>query len=112
MEKEQIHIGNLIKKQVEEQNLSITDFAKKIHCVRENVYYIFNSPSMDINRLEQISKALNYDFIKEIYLKKRGIAIGQSEIIIHIQLSDIQNEQQYLYILSKLKEIVAFLETP
>ncbi|MDR2836508.1 MAG: transcriptional regulator [Bacteroidales bacterium] len=64
-----IHIGKLIKAKVSEKNLSKVKFAKLINYERTNVYHIFERPTIDIDLLIKISVALNYDFIKEVYLK-------------------------------------------
>jgi hypothetical protein len=102
VDKTEVHIGKLIKEQVNKKNMNICDFAQKIHCVRENVYYIFRSPSIDINRLIMIGKVLDYDFVKEIYTNTLS-----TEITLH--LNNIHNEQQYTQILIKLQEIADLL---
>lgn len=55
-------IGQIIKEEVEQQNLSKTDFAKKICCERANVYKIFERNTMDIDQLARISKVLGKNF--------------------------------------------------
>ena len=65
-----IHIGNIIKQKFEETSMSITDFAKKIHCERTVVYDIFERKSIDTELLIRISEGLNFDFYNEIYLNK------------------------------------------
>ncbi|MDR2683953.1 MAG: hypothetical protein LBB53_01055 [Prevotellaceae bacterium] len=111
MKKPQIHIGNLIEKQVKKQTMSVSAFAEKIGCIRENAYNIFRLPSIDINRLIKIGEVLNYDFVKEICLQQNKIKIPPTEITLNISLSNIQNEQQYNYLLLKLKEINAFFNS-
>jgi plasmid maintenance system antidote protein VapI len=64
-----IHIGQLIKAKLTESNISITEFARRIHCERSNVYSIFKRKSIDIELLILISKSLNFDFIHEYYQK-------------------------------------------
>lgn len=59
-------IGELIKYEVLKQQLSIVKFADLIHCKRNNVYNIFNRPSIDILLLKRISKVLNRNFFKDI----------------------------------------------
>lgn len=59
-------IGELIKYEVLKQQISITQFAKLIHCKRNNVYNIFERPSIDILLLKRISKVLNRNFFKDI----------------------------------------------
>lgn len=64
-----IYIGKLIQQKIDEQHLTYSEFARMIHCSRTTLYSIFNSKSIDTERLMYISKVLDYDFIREIYLK-------------------------------------------
>ena len=59
-----IHIGNIIKKQFEEQAISVSLFAKQLCCDRTNIYSIFNRERIDTELLKKISIALNHDFFK------------------------------------------------
>lgn len=59
-----IHIGELIKSELERQERTPSWLARKIHCARSNVYYIFTQTSINTSLLMQISRALNYDFFK------------------------------------------------
>ena len=68
--KKNVHIGSIIKKKLEEQPISISDFARAICCNRSNVYSIFERKSIDTEQLLLISKVLNYDFIAEYYEKE------------------------------------------
>lgn len=63
-----IIIGEIIRRKLDESGISYTEFAKRIHCERQSLYYLFKCKSIDIERLMLISKALDYDFIKHIYL--------------------------------------------
>ena len=62
------HIGEMVRKTIEERNMSVSDFAKAIHCSRTNVYNIFKREQIDISRLWQIVSVLGLsisDFIVE-----------------------------------------------
>jgi plasmid maintenance system antidote protein VapI len=91
-----VHIGELIKKKIKERGIKITDFAKAIHCNRNNVYSIFRRKSIDIELLLLISRELEYDFITEIYVAKDTenkkylalIAIDQQQLN---QISNLPN---------------------
>ena len=111
MNNPQVHIGQLIEEQVRKKKINIGNFAEQIHCVRENVYNIFAASSVEINRLMLIGDVLDYDFITEVYLKNKYPKNPPTEININLKLSDIKDKQQYLYILSKLKEVANFLQT-
>ena len=73
-----MHIGNLIKQQLEEQGRTVVWFARKLSCSRTNVYKIFEKPSIDTNLLLRISSILNYDFFKHYteYFKDTYICIN------------------------------------
>lgn len=60
-----IHIGQLIKEELERQGRSITWLAKQIGCTRSNLYKLFRNPWINTQTLFKISRALNRDFFKE-----------------------------------------------
>ncbi len=66
-----IYIGRIIQQKVDERGMSYAEFARQIHCARTSLYTIFNSKSIDIERLLLISDVLQYDFIGEVYLAKQ-----------------------------------------
>ncbi len=63
-----IYIGRLIQQKVDERHMSYAEFARQIHCGRTNVYKIFSSKSIDMERLLRICDVLEYDFIHEVYI--------------------------------------------
>lgn len=65
-----IHIGQVIKQKLDESQLSVTDFANRIHRTRSTVYDIFTRKSIDTDLLLKISEVLRYNFLEEVYLKK------------------------------------------
>lgn len=62
----QLHVGNMIKKEIVRQERSITWFARKLSCSRTNVYNIFSRENIDIILLIRISYILNYNFLDSI----------------------------------------------
>ncbi|MDR2621682.1 MAG: helix-turn-helix transcriptional regulator [Dysgonamonadaceae bacterium] len=60
---ERVHIGSVIHEKLKEQRMSVTDFAKALHCNRPNVYSIFERNNIDVELLVDISKVLNCDFL-------------------------------------------------
>ena len=62
----EIHIGKLIHEKMEEERRSANWLANKLGCTRENVYKIYDKSNIDMVRLLQISRALNYDFFSEL----------------------------------------------
>ena len=57
-----MHIGQLIKQQMEEQQRTVTWLARKLSYSRTNVYKIYDKKSIDTDLLMRISAALRYDF--------------------------------------------------
>ena len=43
---------------------SVSWLAREIHCTRNNVYKVFNKPSLDSNLILKISKAMNFNFFQ------------------------------------------------
>lgn len=62
--KKEIHIGDSIRKKIYEQELTITEFAKRINRSREAVRGILERKSINTELLKTISEVLNYDFFK------------------------------------------------
>ncbi|MEY4287664.1 MAG: hypothetical protein RL511_1753 [Bacteroidota bacterium] len=58
----EIHIGQEIKRVLDDSDLSVTEFAKKINKSRGNVYSILDRKSIDTELLQAISSVLDYDF--------------------------------------------------
>lgn len=57
-----IHIGNCIRKKVEEKEKTSVRFAKELGCHRTNIYKIYDKMSIDTGVLLHISKILEFDF--------------------------------------------------
>ncbi|MBO4611711.1 MAG: helix-turn-helix transcriptional regulator [Bacteroidaceae bacterium] len=63
-----IYIGKIIQQKLDASRMSYAEFARRIHVARTSLYRIFESKSIDIERLILISDVLGYDFIHEVYL--------------------------------------------
>ncbi|MDR0368593.1 MAG: helix-turn-helix domain-containing protein [Bacteroidales bacterium] len=81
-----IFIGRLIKQQFEQKSISITQFAKAIHCSRANIYNIFEAKSIDIDRLILISEVLDYNFLEE-YLPTDALHLN-AQITLDVEVKD------------------------
>jgi len=79
-----IHIGKLIKQKFEVSNISISQFAKAIRCSRATVYNIFDSKSIDTDRLILISEVLKCGFLEE-YLNK-DLSTTDTNIVLNIEI--------------------------
>lgn len=64
-----MHIGQLIRMELEAQERTPTWLARKINCDRTNIYRIFNRESIDTALLARISTALNRNFFEELSLQ-------------------------------------------
>lgn len=63
-----VYIGKIIRAKVDEKGIGYAEFARRINCARTSLYHIFNSKSIDVERLLLISEVLDFDFIGEVYL--------------------------------------------
>lgn len=57
-----IHIGNCIRKKLEEQGKTTVWLARELGCHRTNIYKIYDKMTIDTGVLLRISKILDYDF--------------------------------------------------
>lgn len=66
-------IGILIKEELENQERSISWFARKLSCDRSNVYRLFQKESIDTALLARISILLRRDFFLELsnYIREK-----------------------------------------
>ena len=97
---EHCNMGQMIKKVVKEQKMSVSDFAKAIHCSRTNVYSIFERKSINIERLKQIADVLNLnisDFLMTETKSSKCIAVIEIE---NENLKQLSNEYKLTYIKS------------
>jgi len=63
MIKNQIHIGKAIHQRLKEIGMTKAEFAKRIHCTRQNIYSIFERKELNTNLLRKISEVLGYNFL-------------------------------------------------
>ena len=83
---EEMNIGAIIKQRVQECGLTIQEFADRINCHRTTVYHIFKQESMNTERLKEISEVLDYDFVNEIYPKKKTLPQNTQKIYIAVEI--------------------------
>lgn len=63
-----VHVGRLIKAEMERQERTPSWLARHIGCDRTNVYRIYDRQSIDTELLLRISRVLHYDFFAKISL--------------------------------------------
>lgn len=61
------HAGERVKEVFDASRLSVSEFARRLHCHRQNVYDIFKRQDIDLSLLQRISKVLEHDFVTELY---------------------------------------------
>jgi transcriptional regulator with XRE-family HTH domain len=92
------HIGEAIRQKVEEQKMSIPDFADALHCSRRNVYHIFKRKVIDEDLLKKMSTILKCDFTLLSHESNKG---NQKHLIIieadKWQLHEIMSKYTVLY---------------
>lgn len=59
-----IHIGQLIRQELQNQGRSVSWLARKLNCSRSNLYKIFDKATLDTAILLQLSKLLEVDFFR------------------------------------------------
>jgi plasmid maintenance system antidote protein VapI len=64
-----LHIGSIIKEELEKQERTVSWFARKLCCDRSNIYKLFRRSTIDTELLLRISQILHYDFF-ELYKKE------------------------------------------
>lgn len=57
-----MHIGKLIREQVDKQGKSVVWLANQLSCSRTNIYKIYDRSSIDTGLLLRISLILDYNF--------------------------------------------------
>jgi len=62
----EIHVGKMIQKKMEEEGRAVRWLAQKLSCNRSNIYKIYEKPNMDVKQLLHISRILHHDFFMDI----------------------------------------------
>ncbi len=88
-----MHIGQQIKRVLDESDLSVTEFARKINKSRGNVYSILTRSSIDTELLTVISSVLKYDFF---------LLFSSSYADVNQRIVDIEKENKMVRTLNDL----------
>ena len=62
-----VHAGEKVKRYFEASGMSVSEFARRLNCHRQNVYDIFRREVIDVGLLQRISRVLEHDFVTELY---------------------------------------------
>ena len=101
---DEIHIGKKIQFVFNQSGLAVSQFARMLGIQRTRIYIIFESKTIDTELLCKISEVLHYDFISEVYFKKRENADqNPTTINIHFQIVP-ENLADFIKSINKLKK--------
>ena len=100
---DEIHIGKKIQYIFSQSGLTVSQFARMLEVNRTSIYKIFESKTIDIDLLCKISDELHYDFLSEVYIKKRETS-HQNPTTININFQIIpENLAEFIKSVKKLK---------
>lgn len=93
MKLEEIHIGEEIRKKVQDIGLSDAEFGRRINTSRQNAQSIYERKSVDILLLSKICKALDFDFLSFYKDDKEQKSIDnlpkkKAKVVIELELND------------------------
>jgi len=74
-----IHIGSLIKTELERQERTVSWFARKLSCDRSNIYKLFKRSTIDTGLLLKVSAVLHYNFF-DLYKAEASGIIGDKSV--------------------------------
>jgi len=87
----EIHIGNKIRFIFDQSGLTVSQFARLLGVQRTRIYTIFESKTIDTDLLCKISEVLHFDFLTEVYIKKRE-SVNQNPTTININFQITPNK--------------------
>lgn len=90
---EKFHLGHRIKSIFEQKQMSVSEFARQIHCERTNVYTIFNRTTIDTDLLARISRVLEYNFFEDVMNEYGLTALFSPQLNIQINMEDCSRQE-------------------
>jgi hypothetical protein len=95
MKKQRLHIGELIKKRVDELGMTDAGFGRKINVSRQNAQNIYTRQSIDSEMLALISDVLELDFFSYYKTGKKqkffDISISKKpKVVIEFELNEAE----------------------
>lgn len=67
MNTKDIYIGKIIREKVDKSGMTYAEFARRINSSRTSLYTLFDSKSIDVEKLISISEVLNCNLFLEVY---------------------------------------------
>jgi len=99
-----IHIGKKIQLVFNQSGLTVSQFARMAGVTRFKIYNIFESKTIETDLLCKISDVLHYDFLLEVYIKKREIAEQTpTSLNIHFHIAP-ENLADFIKSVKKMKK--------
>ncbi len=109
-----IHIGKIIRTQLESCGMTKSEFARRINTSAQNIYGIFKRSSIDTALLTKICKVLNHDFFT-YYQSGTAVPGAQAQEEVNKLRGEVQSMQGELVALRELcklqKDLVSNLRT-
>ncbi len=65
-----IQIGEMIRKEMQQQGRTVAWLATQICCENSNVYKLYRRKSIDLEQLMKISTALGHNFLRDCFEEK------------------------------------------
>lgn len=76
-----IHAGKLVKEVFSNSGMSVSELGRRIQTSRQNVYRIFERPSIDTALLKRLGEALQYDFFRHFINPLAEGSLPDAEIL-------------------------------
>ena len=106
MEKEKLHIGQIVQHAFNQGSLTKVEFGRKTGIEPQNINRYFKKEDWPVIKLINAGKALNHDF-SYLFELEGGRTIDQPKIILQIEVKeDNMNEVAKLIVNKDLYEIV------
>jgi hypothetical protein len=77
----EIHIGQLIKAELEATGMKKSEFARRINRTPQNVFDVFQRKSIDTTLLANISVILKYNFFEHLYMQYETLQEQSPELL-------------------------------
>lgn len=82
------HAGERIKEVLAASSMSVSEFARRLNCHRQNVYDIFKRRVVDVELLQRISKVLKHNFVSEFYASQESVSKITLKLVVTIEIED------------------------
>lgn len=92
--KRRMHIGRIIEKKLAEKKMTRAEFARRLYLDRSSVYNIFSKETLDVDRLQQISEILEFDFLSLYSGKNRNYSVKTTLELDESMISALENGEK------------------